>query len=232
MVLAGIREGSVCRVTSDVLLRNLPFLANGLLTTLKLAGWTMLFGTISAIPIAVLRHLRIPVAGQICAVYVEFIRGTPLLVVLLLFYFAFPALFGYRTSAITACITGFSVVLAAYCAEDMRAGLTAVPIPIVEAACALGLAPIAIYRHIVFPLAARIAVPPLIGQYVRMLKYTSVASVIGVTELTGAGLLVNARVFQPLTLLGTTAATYLVLRLSLSIAGRWLKRRLMLDQII
>jgi ABC-type amino acid transport system permease subunit len=79
---------------------------------------------------------------------------------------------------------------------------------------------------IVLPLAARVALPALCGQYVRMLKYTSVASVLGVAELTGSSVLVNARVFQPLTILATVAATYLVICLSLSLAGRLLQRRL------
>jgi ABC-type amino acid transport system permease subunit len=91
---------------------------------------------------------------------------------------------------------------------------------------ALGLSRLRVLRLIVLPLAARVAVPALFGQYVRMLKYTSVASVLGVAELTGSGLLVNARVFRPLTILATVAATYLVICLSLSLSGRWLQRRL------
>lgn len=210
----------------DIILRNLPFLLTGLTTTLSLAAWAALWGTLLAIPVALSRYLKIPVAAQICTFYVGFIRGTPLLVVLMLFYFAFPALFHYRTTAYPACILGFSVFLAAYCAEDMRAGLLSVPTPLSEAGLALGLTRTQVLARIVLPLAARVALPALIGQYVRMLKYTSVASVLGVTELTGAGILINARVFQPVTILGTIAVTYLILCLSISLAGRWLQRTL------
>ncbi len=210
----------------EVILHNLPYLAAGLRTTLSLAAWTAVFGTALAIPVALLRYLRVPVAAQICAAYVGFIRGTPLLVVLMLCYFALPALFNYRTSAYPACVLGFSVFVAAYCAEDMRAGLQAVPLSLIEAGLALGLSRLRVLRLIVLPLALRVALPALFGQYVRMLKYTSVASVLGVAELTGSSVLVNARVFQPLTILATVAATYLVICLSLSLAGRLLQRHL------
>jgi His/Glu/Gln/Arg/opine family amino acid ABC transporter permease subunit len=208
----------------DIILHNLPFLAAGFRTTLTLAAWTALFGTTLAVPIALVRYLRVPVASQVCAAYVGFIQGTPVLVVLMLCYFALPALFHYRTTAYPACILGFSAFIAAYCAEDMRAGLLSVPASLIEGGMALGLSRWRVLRLIVLPLAARVALPALFGQYVRMLKYTSVASVLGVTELTGSGLLVNARVFQPLTILASVAATYLVTCLALSLTGRWLQR--------
>ena len=209
---------------AESLLRNLPFLANGFLITLKIAAWTGLFGTLLAVPLALLRHFRVPVAAQLCAAYVGVIRGTPVLVVLLLCYFALPALFGYRTSAYPASILGFSVFIAAYCAEDMRAGLMAVPPSLIEAGLALGLPRRRVLRLIVLPLAARVAIPALFGQYVRMLKYTSVASMIGVNELMASGVLVNARIFQPLPILGAVAAAYLVACLAISLVGRSLQR--------
>ncbi|MEJ1975809.1 MAG: amino acid ABC transporter permease [Acetobacteraceae bacterium] len=170
----------------EVILHNLPFFAAGLWTTVSIAAWTALCGTALAVPIALLRYFQVPVASQICAAYVGFVRGTPVLVMLMLCYFALPALFGYRTTAYPACVLGFSVFIAAYCAEDMRAGLLAVPPSVIEAGTALGLSRLRVLRLIVLPLAARVAVPALFGQYVRMLKYTSVASVLGVTELTAA----------------------------------------------
>ena len=210
----------------DVIARNLPYLAGGLATTLAMAALTALFGTALAIPVALLRHARTPLLATLCAAYVAIIRGTPILVVLLLFAFAFPALFTYRTTPETACVIGFSVFLAAYCAEDMRAGLLAVPDGIREAGTALGLTPAQTLRLIVLPLAARVAAPALAGQYVRMVKYTSVAAVLGVPELTGRALLVNARAFQPWAILGGVALAYLAICLSLSLLARWLQTRL------
>lgn len=209
----------------DVLLRNLPFLATGLATTLSMAAVTALAGTVLALVIAVVRDRRVPVLSPVLAGYVGLIQGTPVLVVLLICYVAIPGAIGMRVSATVACTVGFALFLAAYCAEDMRAGLRAVPNSLTEAAAALGLSRVQAFRLIVLPLAARVAVPALLGQYVRMLKYTSVASVVGVSELTGSALLVNARVFQPVPILGAVALVYFVLCLSLSLAGRALQRR-------
>ena len=208
----------------ELILRNLPFLAAGLWTTVSLAVLTALAGTALALPMALSRYFRVPVLAQACAAYIGFIRGTPVLVVLLLCYFALPALLGYRTTAYAASALGFSVFLAAYCAEDMRAGLLVVPPALLEAGEALGLNRVAIIWKILLPLAARVAIPALFGQYVRMFKYTSVASVLGVAELTGSAMLVNARVFQPVAVLGSVALVYLVFCLGISLAGRRLQR--------
>ena len=210
----------------ELLRHNAPFLLAGLRATLALAGWTALVGTILAMPVALLRYLDVPVLGRACAAYIWFIRGTPLLVVLLLCYFALPALLGYHTTASAAALAGFIVFLAAYAAQDMLTGLHSVPRNLVEGGAALGLTRFQVIRLVVVPLGARIAVPALFGQYVRMFKYTSVASALGATELTGSVLLVNGRVFQPLPLLGVAAAVYLVVCLSISMLGRWLQRRL------
>lgn len=212
-------------MTPAILLRNLPFLAAGLVTTLWMAGATAAIGTALALGIALARYRRIPVLASALSAYVWLIQGTPVLIVLLVCYVAVPGAVGIRVSAQAASIVGFSLFLAAYCAEDMRAGLLAVPVPLIEAAQALGMARGPVFRRVVLPLAARVAVPALIGQYVRMLKYTSVASVIGVADLTGSALLVNARIFQPVSLIGGTAAVYFLLCLSLSMTGRALQRR-------
>lgn len=209
----------------EVLARNLAFLATGLVTTLWMAAATAVAGTVLALVIAVVRDRRIPVLSLVLAGYVGLIQGTPVLVVLLICYVAIPGAVGVRVSASVACTVGFALFLAAYCAEDMRAGIRAVPGPLIEAAAALGLSRVQAFRLVVLPLAARVAVPALLGQYVRMLKYTSVASVVGVPELTGSALLVNARVFQPVPVLGAVALVYFVLCLSLSLAGRALQRR-------
>lgn len=123
----------------EVIARNLPFLATGLGTTLSMAALTALAGTILAVGIALARHLRIPVLSQLLAAYVGFIQGTPVLVVLLICYVAIPTALGVRTTGYAACTAGFSLFLAAYCAEDIRAGLRAVPASLTEAAAALGL---------------------------------------------------------------------------------------------
>jgi His/Glu/Gln/Arg/opine family amino acid ABC transporter permease subunit len=204
----------------DVILKNLPFLLHGLWLTVELSAWSIVLGTLLGLLVGTIRFVRVPVLNVLAAIYVEFIRGTPLLVVLFITYFALPALFGYRTTAYRAAIFGFVLFIAAYLAEDFRAGLRAVRPTLIQAGLATGLTRWQVLRHIIMPQAIRRVLPSLFNQYVRLIKFTSVASVIGVTELTGAGLLINARDFHPVKILATIAIVYLVVCSALSLAGR------------
>jgi His/Glu/Gln/Arg/opine family amino acid ABC transporter permease subunit len=204
----------------DVILKNLPFLLHGLWLTVELSAWSIVLGTLLGLLVGTIRFVRVPVLNVLAAIYVEFIRGTPLLVVLFITYFALPALFGYRTAAYRAAIFGFVLFIAAYLAEDFRAGLRAVRPTLIQAGLATGLTRWQVLRHIILPQAIRRVLPSLFNQYVRLIKFTSVASVIGVTELTGAGLLINARDFHPVKILATIAIVYLVVCSALSLAGR------------
>jgi His/Glu/Gln/Arg/opine family amino acid ABC transporter permease subunit len=210
----------------DVIVRNLPFLLHGLWTTVELSVWTIVGGTLLGAALGILRFVRVPLLGTLSMLFVEFIRGTPLLVVLLITYFALPALFGYKTTAYNAALLGFILFIGAYIAEDFRSGLRSIRPTLIQAGLATGLTRWQVLRFIIAPQAIRIVIPPLFNQYVRLLKFTSVASIIGVTELTGAALLVNAREFHPVTLLSTVAITYLVLCYVLSLLGRVLYAQL------
>jgi His/Glu/Gln/Arg/opine family amino acid ABC transporter permease subunit len=195
----------------DVILKNLPFLLHGLWLTVELSAWSIVLGTLLGLLVGTIRFVRVPVLNVLAAIYVEFIRGTPLLVVLFI---------GYRTTAYRAAIFGFVLFIAAYLAEDFRAGLRAVRPTLIQAGLATGLTRWQVLRHIILPQAIRRVLPSLFNQYVRLIKFTSVASVIGVTELTGAGLLINARDFHPVKILATIAIVYLVVCSALSLAGR------------
>lgn len=210
----------------EVVLANAGFLLRGLAVTAELALVAIVGGTAIGLVVGVVRFLKLPVLGAAAAVYVEIVRGTPLLVMLFVTYFAFPALLHYRTTPFAAAAVGFVLFIGAYLAEDVRAGLRSVEGGQVDAALALGLTRAQALRFVVVPQALRRMLPALFNQYVRLTKFTSVASVIGVTEFTGAALLVNAREFQPVAILTTVAATYLVLCYGLSLAGRSLYRRL------
>jgi His/Glu/Gln/Arg/opine family amino acid ABC transporter permease subunit len=210
----------------EVILKNLPFLLSGLRLTAEIALWSILGGTILGLTIGVVRHLRVPVLAQFFAIYVGFVRGTPLLVMVFICYFGLPALLAYKTSAYAAAIVGFILFIAAYLAEDIRTGLRSVRPALVQAALATGLTRLQVMRLIVVPIAVRNVIPALFNQYVRLFKFTSVASVIGVNELTGSAMLINGREFAPITIIGFIALTYLVLCLAISSVGRALYARL------
>jgi len=210
----------------EVILKNLPFLLAGLRATAEIAVLSVIGGTLLGLVIGILRYIRVPVLAQGLGAYVVFIRGTPLLVVLFICYFGLPALFGYKTSAYWAAVSGFILFIGAYIAEDIRAGLVSVPGRLVQAALSTGLTKAKVLRLIVVPIAVRNVLPTLFNQYVRLFKFTSVASVIGVSELTGNAMLVNGREFAPITLIGFIALTYFVLCLAISSVGRMLYARL------
>ncbi len=210
----------------EVILRNAPFLLHGLALTASLAALAAAGGTALGVAVAALRHARVKVIAPVLAAYVEAVRGTPLLVVLFICYFALPALLGYKATAFGAATLGFVLFTGAYVAEDIRGGLAAVPKGQTEAGLASGLRPRQVLRLIVLPQALRTVIPMLFNQYVRLFKFTSVASVIGVHELTGDAMLVNARDFAPITLLATIAVAYLVCCSAISLSGRLLYRRL------
>jgi His/Glu/Gln/Arg/opine family amino acid ABC transporter permease subunit len=210
----------------DVILRNLPFLLDCLRMTAELAVVSAAGGTVLGLAVATARHLRLPLLSPMLRVYIELVRGTPLLVVLFICYFAIPALLGYRATAFGAACLGFILFIGAYIAEDIRAGLASVPQGIVDAGLASGLRPIQVLRLIVLPQGLRRVIPVLFSQYVRLFKFTSVASVIGVREMTGGAMLINAREFAPITILITIAASYLVICSAISLGGRLLYQRL------
>ena len=210
----------------DVILRNLPFLLDCLRMTAELAVVSAAGGTVLGLAVATARHLRLPLLSPILRVYIELVRGTPLLVVLFICYFAIPSLLGYRATAFGAACLGFILFIGAYIAEDIRAGLASVPQGIVDAGLASGLRPIQVLRLIVLPQGLRRVIPVLFSQYVRLFKFTSVASVIGVREMTGGAMLINAREFAPITVLIAIAASYLVICSAISLGGRLLYQRL------
>ncbi|WP_417522275.1 amino acid ABC transporter permease [Marinobacter sp.] len=164
-----------------VLLRYLPL-------TLQLAGIGMVFALILACLFAVVRVLRIPVLNQLTIVFISFFRGTPLLVQLFLFYYGLPQLFSALTviDGITATIMGLTMHFAAYMAESIRAAIVGVDRSQTEAALSIGMTNGQLMRRIVLPQATRVALPTLMNYFIDMIKATSLAFTLGVTELMGA----------------------------------------------
>jgi His/Glu/Gln/Arg/opine family amino acid ABC transporter permease subunit len=210
----------------EVILHNLSFLLDCLCTTVELALISAVGGTMVGLAVAIARYLRVPVLSPVLRTYIELVRGTPLLVVLFICYFAIPALLSYRATAFSAACLGFILFIGAYIAEDICAGLVSVSQDVINAGFATGLRPNQVLRLIVLPQGLRRVIPVLFSQYVRLFKFTSVASVIGVREMTGGAMLINARDFAPITILIAIAATYLVCCSAISLAGRLLYERL------
>ena len=166
------------------------------------------------------RWLRIVSAG-----FIKVLQGLPLLILLFLVFFGSNIL-GLEVDAWTAAAIGYTIFGSVFLAEIWRGCIQSVPRGQWEAASALGLRRSTRMRLIVIPQAARIAIAPTVGFLVQLLKSTSLASVIGFTELTRAGQLINNITFRPLAVFGVVTLLYFALCYPLSVLSTRLERRL------
>jgi len=172
----------------EYMLGLVPVLLGYLPLTLQLAGVGMVLALILACLFAVVRVLRIPVLNQLTIVFISFFRGTPLLVQLFLFYYGLPQLVSALTviDGVTATIMGLTMHFSAYMAESIRAAIVGVDRSQTEAALSIGMTNGQLMRRIVLPQATRVALPTLMNYFIDMIKATSLAFTLGVTELMGA----------------------------------------------
>lgn len=177
----------------------LPQVLTAIPVTLEMALLATLAGWILGILIAVARRNKIPVVSQICAVFVSFIRGVPMVILLYVAYYALPMMIysatGVDTTSIPAiwyAIVALSLDQAAYSSEVFRAALDSVNRGQLEAAWSVGMTTCQAMRRIVFPQALAVALPNLSGLFVGIIKGTSLAYYVGVYEITAtANLLAN-----------------------------------------
>tara|TARA_R110002110_G_scaffold96093_4_gene247868 strand:+ start:3818 stop:4492 length:675 start_codon:yes stop_codon:yes gene_type:complete len=172
----------------EYMLGLVPILLRYLPLTLQLAGIGMVLALILACLFAVVRVLGIPVLNQLTIVFISFFRGTPLLVQLFLFYYGLPQLFSALTviDGVTATVMGLTLHFSAYMAESIRAAIVGVDRSQTEAALSIGMTNGQLMRRIVLPQATRVALPTLMNYFIDMIKATSLAFTLGVTELMGA----------------------------------------------
>jgi len=166
------------------------------------------------------RALRYLMSG-----YIQFVQAIPVLMLLLLFYFGLN-LFGIRVDAWTAAVLAFTLSTSAFLAEIWRGCLQVVPFGQWDAARSLGLNFSRTLLLIILPQAVRMALPPTVGYMVQVVKGTSLAALIGFTELAKAGTQINTITFEPVLVFGTVAAIYFLICWPLSMLSRHLEKQL------
>ncbi len=162
----------------------------------------------------------------ITGIYVDFIRGTPLLVQLFLVYFGLPSLIGRPIPPFLAAIAAMGINSGAYIAEIVRAGIQSIDRGQIEAARSLGLTYSQSMRYIIFPQAFRRIIPPLGNEFIAMLKDSSLVSVIALEELLRKGQVVITRTFRPFEVYMVVALIYLTMTLAISRLVAWSEKRL------
>ena len=210
----------------DVVVSNLGFLVPGIGMTLLISAVTLLISSVFGMLIALMSMSRLRVIRIVAAVFGEIIRNTPILVQLLWVYYVLPIVFDVGIDAFTAAIIGLSVYSSAFIAEVYRAGIQTVPKGQREAAQVLGLNAFQSFTRIVLPQAMKAILPPLASNFIQLIKYSSLASVLSVGEITHRGSELASSTFRPLEIYSFIAVVYFFICWPLSQSIKFWERRL------
>ena len=209
----------------NVLLTNLPYLLRGALVTLWLALIVVTLGTLLGAGLGILAAGNNRIMRAAITVYIFALRGIPVLVVMFLGYYAFPAL-GVRVDAYVAVGLAQIVYVGAFTAEIVRSAILSVHPGQVAAAKSLGMRRGAILREVLLPQAVRIAIPPLLNNSLTAVKQTSYASIVGAWELTYAAREIVERTLASFQIFLGVMAIYFAICYPLSLLARWYEKRL------
>jgi L-cystine transport system substrate-binding protein len=212
--------------TVKLILDNLWPMAKATITaTIPLTAISFLIGLVIALAVALARMSSNRLLSGVARVYISIIRGTPLLVQLFLIFYALPEL-GLKIDPFPAAIIAFSLNVGGYAAEIIRSAISSIPKGQWEAAQTIGMKYPTTLRRIILPQASRVAVPPLSNTLISLVKDTSLASTILVTELLRTAQVAAAPTFEFFAMYGTAAAYYWVVCLALSFGQGRVEHRL------
>jgi len=212
----------------DVLARNkvtkMGPMLRGLFVTLYISFFSIILAIIIGIFTGLARVSSNPFFKKLSVIYIELIRGTPLLVQIFIFYFFIGTVLDL--SRMTAGVLALAVFTGAYIAEIVRAGIQSVHRGQMEAARSLGMSYTQAMRMVILPQAFKRTLPPMAGQFISLIKDSSLVSVISITDLTKSGREVVASTFSPFEVWFTVALMYLVLTSGLSYLVQVLEKRM------
>ncbi|HEX3032988.1 MAG TPA: amino acid ABC transporter permease [Bacillota bacterium] len=204
----------------------IPLLLKGAAITVEVTAAAVFFGSIlglltSLARMSAKRWLRVPASA-----YIEFFRGTPLLVQIMIIYFGIPQLTHWSVNEWVAAVVSCSLNSGAYIAEIFRAGVQSIDKGQMEAARSLGMGHFQAMRFVILPQAFKRVIPPLGNEFIAMLKDTSLLSVIGTAELMRRGQLIVAVNYQSFPIYITVALMYLVMTYGISLWVGYMERKL------
>jgi polar amino acid transport system permease protein len=207
-----------------VLAEYMPSILDGLLVTIKISALSIIFGTVMGIAGALCRISRSFALQAVGNVYVEWIRNTPLLIQILFIYFGLGVFFSL--SPVTASVFALAFFSGAYITEIIRAGIQSIHRGQREAALSIGMTEWQAMRLIILPQAIKRILPPLAGQFITLVKDSSLVSVIAVADLTYVAKNIVTTTFRAFEVWLAIAAFYFILSFGLSLAVRKLEKRL------
>ncbi len=207
-----------------ILVDSFPLLMKGLWITLKLAFFSILFGSVLGLLLAMLKISHLKVLRIISTFYINVFRALPLIVLLVIVYYALPFV-GIELSPYFAGITSFTLMSAAYVAEIIRSGIEALPKGQTEASRSLGFTYLDTMRLIILPQALRIIIPPFTGNVINVLKDTALASTIALPELLKQAQQIQSWKASPTPLIGVMII-YLIVLMPMIFFSNRLERRM------
>lgn len=200
-------------------------LLSGWLTTLAISAASLFLSTLIGVMFALARRSEILPLRYFGNIYVELVRGTPLLVQILIFFYVVADAFHVGNRYLVGILI-LSLFSGAYISEIVRAGIESIGQSQLESAKAIGLTRAQTYRYVIFPQAIRLSLPPLVGQFVSLIKDSSLLSIIAVNEFTQAARDINSITYSTLESYIPLALGYLILTLPISLWTRSLEKRL------
>ena len=206
--------------------RNLAFMVDGFWATIRMSLGATALALVLGLAVALCGLAPWRAVRAFNRLWVELLRATPPLVVILWVFYGLPTALGIHFDVFAAALLAIGVCDSAFQAEIFRAGIASIEAGQHDAAKALGLTTAQRFRLVVLPQAIRRILPPLANQFITVLKLSSLASVIGFPDLTGKANELVVTVFRPLEIYSVLIVEYLVLVLAISAAIRWLERRL------
>ena len=209
----------------NLVVNSFPLLLIGAGVTIQITVLSTALGFVIGLVVGVARISHLRPLRLLAEVYVEFFRGTPLLVQIFLFYFALPVITGQRIDPFIAAISACGINSGAYVAAIFRAGIQSVDEGQMEAGRSLGMTWLQTMRYIIVPQAFKRVIPPLGNEFIAMLKDSSLVSVIGFEELTRRGQLIIAKTYGSFEIWMSVAVIYLVMTLTISRFVAYLERR-------
>jgi glutamine transport system permease protein len=220
---------SVGTIRWEVMTDSFDPLLRGTVITLQLTAGAVGIGIIIGLVMALLRLSRNPILRGISIAYVDFFRGTPLLVQILMVYFAVPQLLGFQIPGNYQFIAGISAMglnSGAYISEIFRAGIQSIDRGQTEAARSLGMSQAQAMRYVILPQAVKRVIPPLGNEFIALLKDSSLVAIIALEDLMYTAKIIAGRTYQPFPVYLMAALFYLVMTLILSRLVNYTERRL------
>ena len=208
----------------EVLIQNLPYLMKGALQTLWMAAIAVFIGTLLGLVLGFAAVSRYLIVRGLIDAYIFVLRGIPVLVLMFITYYAFPAM-GYRISSYAAVTVALVFYAGAFYTDVVRGALRALPRGQTEAAKSLGIRRTWIVLDILLPQAIKPSIPPWLNTSIVMVKSTSYAAIVGAWELTYASKEIVERTLATFEIFGAVMLFYFVICYPLSLAARRLEKQ-------